>query len=91
MSKLVIVETISVFRHVYAVELADDEPIEHALDDVVMHEKGMDEFAQVHINEDIFSHREITEEEYVRIFDEMNGYLKDWSLEEKKKFIYKRD
>ena len=36
MSKIVLVETISTFRHVYAVELNDDEPAEYALDDVVM-------------------------------------------------------
>lgn len=91
MSKIVLVETVSIFRHVYAVELNDDEPKEYALDDIVMHEKGLDEFAQEHVSEDIFSHRVVTEEEYIKVFDEMNGYLEHWPLEEKKKFIYKRD
>lgn len=91
MSKIVLVETVSMFRHVYAVELNDDEPNEYALDDVTLMEKGLDEFSQKHISEDIFSHREITEEEYLKLFDELNGYLKLWTPEQKKSFIYKRD
>ena len=90
MSKIVLVETVSTFRHVYAVELNDDEPIEYALDDVTMQEKGLDEFAQVHIGEDVFSHRVISEEEYIQMFDELNDYMKQWTPEQKKKFIYKR-
>lgn len=89
MSKIVLVETVSIFRHAYAVELKDDEPNEYALDTVVSGEKGLDEFSQQHISEDIFSHRVITEEEYIRVFDEMNDYLTGWSEEQKKKFIYK--
>lgn len=91
MTKIVLVETISSFRHVYAVELNDDEPIEYALDDVVSGEKGLDEFAQKHIAEDIFSHRVISEEEYIQMFDELNDYMRQWTPEQKKKFIYKRD
>ena len=93
MPKIVLVETISMFRHVYAVELNDDEPNEYALDDVVSEMYNCDkleDFAQQHIDENIFSHREITEEEYLKIFDEMNGYNAVWSPELKKKFIYKR-
>ena len=91
MSKIVLVETVQTFRHLYALELKDDEPTEYALDTVVMQEKGLDEFAQQHINEDIFSYRVISEEEYIQIFDQMNDYLKEWPAEEKKKFIYKAD
>lgn len=93
MSKIVLVETVSTFRHVYAVELNDDEPNEYALDDVVCEvypDGKLEDFAQQHISEDIFSHRMITEEEYIQIFDQMNDYLKDWSVEQKKRFIYKR-
>lgn len=93
MSKIVLVETISTFRHVYAVELKDDEPNEYALDDVIMemHPNGeLEDFAQQHIGESIFSHRAVTEEEYIQLFDEMNDYLKEWTPEQKKKFIYKR-
>lgn len=89
MPKIVLVETISTFKHVYAIELNDDDPKEHALDSVVMKEKGLDEFAQEHLGEDVFSHRVITEEEYLRIFDEMNDYIKSWTTEQKKQFIFK--
>jgi hypothetical protein len=94
MTKIVLVETISMFRHVYAVELNDDEPNEYALDDVVdclNDSTKLEEFAQEHIDESIFSHRQITEEEYIRMFDEINDYLKEWSAEKKKEFIYKRE
>lgn len=94
MPKIVLVETVSMFRHVYAVELNDDEPTEHALDDVtceMFNSHNLEEFAQNHISEDIFSHRVVTEEEYIKVFDEMNGYLNLWTPEQKKKFIYKRD
>ena len=89
-----LVETVSTFRHVYAIELNDNEPNEYALDDVVCHATGgeneLQEFAQQHIAEDTFSHREITEEEYLKIFDKENDYLKEWSAEEKKRYIYKK-
>ena len=37
MSKIVLVETVSTFRHVYAVSLPDNEPADYALDDVVVY------------------------------------------------------
>lgn len=93
MSKIVLVETVSMFRHVYAVELNDDEPNEYALDDVVcnlFNSTELEEVGQTHVSEDVFSHRVITEEEYIRVFDELNE-LTTWTTEQKKKFIYKRD
>lgn len=95
MSKIVLVETVQTFRHLYAVEIKDDEPPEYALDDVTYFVTGghikLEEFAQVHLGESIFSHRVISEDEYIQIFDEMNDYLKEWPPEQKKKFIYKRE
>ena len=93
MTKIVLVETVSMFRHVYAVELNDDEPNEYALDDVVDNindSTTLEEFAQKHIDETIFSYRNITEEEYINLFDEINDYAASWTPELKKKFIYKR-
>ncbi len=93
MPKIVLVETVSTFRHMYAVEVKDEDPIEYALDDVVWSATGgsieLEEFAQKHIAEDTFSHREITEDEYLKIFDTENDYLKEWTAEQKKRFIYK--
>ena len=94
MGKIVLVETISTFRHLYAIEVADDEPIEHALDDVVDAATGgetdLQDFAQNHVAEDILSYRQITEEEFVKIFDKENDYLAHWSVDQKKGYIFKR-
>jgi hypothetical protein len=49
----------------------------------------LEDFAQNHISEDIFSYREVTEDEYLKIFDKECDYLKDWNSDRKKKFIYK--
>jgi hypothetical protein len=87
MSKIVLVETVSSFRHVYAIEVADNSSIECALDDVVM--ESAEEMAQNHISEDIFSYRQITEEEYLKIFDEENDYLKECTTEKKLAFIHR--
>ena len=93
MSKIVLVETVSTFRHIYAVELIDDVPDDYALDSVVNlacgGESKLEEFAQQHVAEDIFSHRVVSEEEYLKMFDEMNPYFIEWSDEQKKKFIFK--
>ena len=95
MSKIVLVETISSFRHVYAVELPDNVPNEYALDDVTLNissdEPEFEEFGQEHIGETILSHRVIDEKEYLRLFDEVSSYLSEWTDEEKKRFIYKSE
>ena len=95
MSKIVLVETISSFRHLYAVELPDDAPNEYALDDVVMNvssdEPEFEEFGQQHIDEIILSHRVIDEKEYLRLFDEVSSYLSEWTDDEKKRVIFKRE
>jgi hypothetical protein len=79
----------------YAIELDDNEPNEYALDEVVVSCTGgktkLEEFSQQHIAEDIFSHRIVSEEEYLRVFDETNDYLKAWTPEQKKKYIYKSE
>ena len=92
MSKLVLVETVSTFRHTYVIKLPDSEPDDYALDDVVC---GIDnlndnltDVTQNHISEDIFSHRVITEDEYLEMFDRENAYLSGWSNEQKMRFIF---
>jgi hypothetical protein len=94
MSKLVLVETVSTFRHTYVIKLPDDEPNDYALDDVIDSITGgpyqgkMEELTQHHIAEDIYNHRVITETEYLQIFDRDNSYLSDWEPMEKFKFIF---
>ena len=87
--KLYLVETVSIFRHRYVVEAKE---AEHANDEVVMNATGVynedwNEFSQKHVGEDIVSTREITADEYFKIFDEDNDYLKQWTDVEKMQFI----
>ena len=76
----VLVECVSMFRMRYMVEAPADHP-EYALDTVAMNEAK--EFSQLHISEDIVSHRIVTEEEALAICDVDNDYLKTWTNEQK--------
>lgn len=92
MSKIVLVETVSTFRHVYAVRLPDDEPVDWAIEDVLYNIDSADskisEVSQNHVAENIFDHRVVTEEEYLELFDRDNHYLSNWPKEKKLEFIY---
>ena len=86
--KLVLVEALSQYRMRYVFEVEDD--IDHALDEYVMIESTTDlkEFSQLHLEPTvIMSHREITKEEYLKIFNEDNEYLAKWDDEKKMTFI----
>ena len=87
---LYIVETVSMFRMRYVVEAKEES---HSYDEVIM-ERGKDtfnEFSQDHIDESIFSSREISKEEYLTLFDKDNEYMASWSEEKKLSFINKID
>ena len=94
MSKIVFVETVSTFRHTYAIRLPDHEPDEYAMDDVIdgitggPYQDKLEELSQNHISEEIFNHRVISEAEYLEIFDRENSYLSDWEPMQKFKFIF---
>ena len=78
-----LVETIDMFRMRYVVEC---ESAEHAKDVVTM--KETEEFSQLHLDETITSTRVIDDAEYLCMFDEDNDYLKDWSEEQKFKYVH---
>jgi len=80
---LYLVETVSIFRHRYAVRARS---LEHAYDSVTMNEAT--ELSQQHIDENIVSGRKITQEEYLKIFDQDNDYLQSWTEEQKLQSIY---
>lgn len=89
--KLYLVEVMSTFRMRYVVEAKEEE---HALDEVVCEESNTEfkEFSQEHVGTNIFSSREIDKDEFLKLFDKDNAYLKSWSDEEKfKKMINKID
>lgn len=76
----VLVETVSMFRMRYVVETPDEHP-EYALDTVTCNEA--EEFSQLHLDEVIMSSRVIDDEEFLRLFDEDNDYLRGWSNDQK--------
>ena len=76
----VMVDCISMFRQRYCVEVPADHP-EYALDTVVF--EDAEEFSQLHLGEEIVSHRVVSEEEMLRMCDEDNDYGKSWSKEVK--------
>jgi len=84
--KLYLVETVSIFRQRYVVEARE---AEHASDEVVMNVSNgsFKEFSQKHVDELITSTREITADEYVKLFDEDNDYLSKWNISQKMQSI----
>jgi hypothetical protein len=91
-TKLYLIETVSMFRMRYVVEAQSEE---HAMDEVTMHASGSDnelrEFSQHHIDEVISSGRELSQKQYMKLFDKDNDYLKSWTDEQKLEFINKID
>lgn len=83
-TELVLVDCVSIFRIRYAVEVPVGKK-EWALDTVVMNEA--EEISQEHLGEQIVSHRIITDEEYLRVFNQDNDYLDSWNDEDKRKYI----
>lgn len=80
MSKWVLVETVSMFRMRYMVEVPEDHP-EYALDTVTMNETKV--FSQEHLAETIVSHRQVTEAEALALCDIDNHYCKSWNDQQK--------
>lgn len=85
MAKIVMVDVLTTFRNRYAVAIGDDDPSEYATDTVVcdLESLNFQEFSQLHVGDQIFAHRVLTEDEYIQLFDEDNDYLKSWSREKK--------
>ena len=81
-TEFVLVETVSMFRMRYVIEVPKGKP-EYALDDVVMREAELKEFSQEHLDEIIVSHRTIKPKKIVKMIDNDNEYCKSWSPEKK--------
>lgn len=86
MKKLYMIDMLSQFRIRYAVE-ADS--IDDAVHMVYNGDHELKEFSQTHLGILDFSSREITQEEYLKLFDEDNEYLSNWTTEQKLKQINK--
>ena len=85
--KLVMVEAITMYRMRYVIECDE---VGHAADTVAMNEM-QDEFSQLHLGETITSSREISQAEYLQLFDQDNDYLSSWTDEEKMRLIHRID
>jgi len=85
--KKYLVETVSMFRMRYVIECESEE---HAMDSVTMNDvEELKEFSQLHLDEIITSTRELSDEEYLVMFDKDNDYLKSWSNELKLSLVNK--
>jgi hypothetical protein len=86
-TQLVLVETVSMFRMRYMVEVpvgTDDYGKDKslwALDTVTMEDAK--EFSQEHLGETIVSHRVVSKEEALALCDIDNDYTKSWSEDKK--------
>lgn len=89
MKKLVLVETIGIFKHQYAVLINEDEDNVVAADYVKSN--PVNEMSQRFLDELVLGTRTINETEYLKMFDEANQYLLTWSDEDKKQFIYDKE
>lgn len=87
--KIYLVEAVSMFRMRYVVEA---ECADHANDEVVCNHNGqLKEFSQNHLDEVITTTREISKEEYLKLWNEDNDYLASWPDEQKLDYINKID
>jgi hypothetical protein len=77
MSKF-LVEAISQFRIVYVVDTETQSLAEDAV-----HLEKVEEFGQAHLGEMVVSSRLIDDDEAIRIHDELNSYLIEWTREQK--------
>ena len=83
-TEIILVETVQTFHHTYAVRVPKGKA-EWALDTVASEEA--EEVSQEHLGEQIVTHRVVTEEEYLRVFDKQNDYLKSWTTEQKMEYV----
>lgn len=81
----VLVETVSMFRMRYMVEVPAGHK-DYALDTVVCNEAN--EFSQQHLDETIISHRVVSKQEALMLCDEDNNYCESWDDAKKEKTFF---
>jgi len=82
-TKLYLVETMSTFKMRYVIRATSQE---NAINEVENAEE-IKEFSQKHIDESIWDTRELSEKEYLELFDKDNDYLKSWKKDAKMMLI----
>ena len=83
--KIYIVETISQHRLLYAIKAESREEAESFVLNASAEE--IKEMGQNHVGESVFCSYDVDEEGYIEAFDDINEYLKEWSTEQKLKYI----
>ena len=81
--KLYLVETMSTFKMRYVIRATSQE---NAINEVENAEE-IKEFSQKHIDESIWDTKELSEKEYLELFDKDNDYLKSWKKDAKMMLI----
>ena len=76
--KLFLVTAVSSFIHSYAIRAESAAAAEEAVN-----LDSVEEFSQRHFGHNAVGVREITEAEYLRVFDEESPYLKSWPTDRK--------
>jgi hypothetical protein len=79
--KIVLVTTVSMFKHSYVFWEDKDTDSKGVLD--FIGDDDVEEMSQEWMGEQIVNYRDIDIKEYLQIFDKENDYLKDWSSEKK--------
>ena len=83
--KIYIVETISQHRLLYAIKAETREEAERFVLNASAEE--IKEMGQNHIGESVFCSYDVDEKTYIETFDDINDYLKEWSTDQKLKYI----
>lgn len=86
--KIYIIETVSMHRMAYCIEADSNTEAENILSKMGT-TGNLTDFGQTHIGENIFYSQEVSQEEYLQLFDELNDYLKDIPTERKLSYIMK--
>ena len=84
MSKLIMIHTISKFRHGYAVRVDDDADPEKVFEEIV---DNSEELYQTWCGERFETSYEITEEDVIKLFDLEHPYATEWTREKKLEYI----
>lgn len=84
--KLFVIETVSMHRIAYCIEASS----QHEAEKILSNTELLNEFGQTHIGENIFYVEEVTEEDYLKSFDNLNDYLKDIPQERKLTYIMRK-
>lgn len=85
--KLFVIETVSMHRMAYCIKANSQAEAESFLTRAEL----PNEFGQTHIGENIFYTQEVSEGEYIELFDDLNDYLKDITEERKLSYIIKEE